>query len=481
MAVMGKTQAVNIVRSFAGIVILLLPGISAGDPVFIDPVYRACIDMPYLCETGDINVDGIPDFIVGPYNDPCVVAFLGAGDGSFLPVQTEIRFSIGSMSLCEVNGDDYPDLLVGQGDCEYEQDSLLVLLGDGAGSFIEHSVLLQDNNFITAGDLDGDGDSDLLVTLEVDSDIIIRICNGDATFGTGTAYHSDCGIGHTVSVVGDLNGDSFQDIAFPLACYSGYVLGTMLGNGDGTVQVASYHHYYPGGGGQYFCYATPGDFNGDSILDISSSSGMVIANVRHFIFLNDGTGEFTAVDSLGMCNAWQAIADFNMDGNLDIGVSGGGNRIFPGTGDGHFLTGPGDLLFYSVCEGQMGSADFDGDGDSDIVRADVDADTISVFLNITIPQGIEGGAVASDLGINVSPNPFSSSLSIGFSLPATGEAELSVYDLTGRLVAYLESSSLPSGEHLSTWSPGPDTPDGCYLIVLDACGERSAGRCVLLR
>jgi hypothetical protein len=94
--------------------------------------------------------------------------------------------------------------------------------------------------------------------------------------------------------------------------------------------------------------------------------------------------------------------------------------------------------------------------------------------------GIEEPDPSSGISLSVSPNPFSSGLSIDYSLSEPGKVELSVYDLTGRLVENLEFSSLPAGEHISTWNPEPDTPDGCYLVVLHTCGQRFASRCVKL-
>jgi len=95
--------------------------------------------------------------------------------------------------------------------------------------------------------------------------------------------------------------------------------------------------------------------------------------------------------------------------------------------------------------------------------------------------GIEGGAgLPGVVEFDVSPNPFSSSLGISYNLPETAQVKLSVYDLSGRLVKNLESGSVPSGEHTSVWAPDPEFPNGCYLIVLDACGERAVRRCVKL-
>ena len=83
-------------------------------------------------------------------------------------------------------------------------------------------------------------------------------------------------------------------------------------------------------------------------------------------------------------------------------------------------------------------------------------------------------------GLYAAPNPFSSSLNISYSIPESGEVQLSVYDLSGRLVETLEAGSMSSGERTLIWNPESSLPCGCYLIVLDACGERAVRRCVKL-
>jgi hypothetical protein len=103
------------------------------------------------------------------------------------------------------------------------------------------------------------------------------------------------------------------------------------------------------------------------------------------------------------------------------------------------------------------------------------------LVRYSAETGIEWTEPEQVVQFDISPNPFSSSLSIGYSLPEPGEVDLSVYDLTGRLVVNLESNYVVVGEHVSTWSPGPDVPDGCYLIVLETPETRAVRRCVLLR
>ena len=77
----------------------------------------------------------------------------------------------------------------------------------------------------------------------------------------------------------------------------------------------------------------------------------------------------------------------------------------------------------------------------------------------------EGESFPSQATLDLSPNPFSSSLSVSYSLPESMHVSLSVYDITGRLVGELEDSVLEAGEHTSTWEPD-ELPSGCYVVML---------------
>ncbi|MCK5785892.1 MAG: T9SS type A sorting domain-containing protein [Candidatus Sabulitectum sp.] len=95
--------------------------------------------------------------------------------------------------------------------------------------------------------------------------------------------------------------------------------------------------------------------------------------------------------------------------------------------------------------------------------------------------GIEVEALSPSPEMAVSPNPFSSSLSINFEIPESDLVELSIYDLSGRLVENLISGSVSSGEHLSAWNPGGSVPAGCYIAKLITSGESRYVRCVYLK
>lgn len=123
------------------------------------------------------------------------------------------------------------------------------------------------------------------------------------------------------------------------------------------------------------------------------------------------------------------------------------------------------------------------------IYGDETTEEILVVWNNQLNQFIKGARGFESTGIEKEPsllrlairgNPFSSSLSITYNLPEPVQVELSVYDLTGRLVENLENSLVPAGEHTSVWAPHPELPNGCYLIVLDVFGQRAVRKCVKL-
>jgi len=68
------------------------------------------------------------------------------------------------------------------------------------------------------------------------------------------------------------------------------------------------------------------------------------------------------------------------------------------------------------------------------------------------------------------PNPFNSHTKIRFHLPETGNIDLTVFDVTGRLVVIIMSDYLERGEHLVTWEANDFSP-GIYFVQLQQ-GDR---------
>ena len=94
--------------------------------------------------------------------------------------------------------------------------------------------------------------------------------------------------------------------------------------------------------------------------------------------------------------------------------------------------------------------------------------------------GIGGGWVSGpeDWVSSPSPNPFNVSVSLTISLDETDPVSMAVWDISGRLIERIDSCELDPGEHVLSWTPGPDIPDGIYIIRLTIRNAVSSMRIV---
>jgi flagellar hook assembly protein FlgD len=95
------------------------------------------------------------------------------------------------------------------------------------------------------------------------------------------------------------------------------------------------------------------------------------------------------------------------------------------------------------------------------------------------------GAVNALLLFSARPNPFNPRTTIRFDLPVAGQAQLSIYDLAGRLVRVLVEGEIPAGSHEAVWdgrdTSGRSAPSGSYLARLVAGGKVEGVRLSLVR
>ena len=76
------------------------------------------------------------------------------------------------------------------------------------------------------------------------------------------------------------------------------------------------------------------------------------------------------------------------------------------------------------------------------------------------------------------PNPFNPGTTIPFSLSRPSHVQLRVYDLLGRAVATLVSTTVPAGQHTASWEAG-GLPSGVYVYRLEAEGFSEMRKLVL--
>jgi len=95
-------------------------------------------------------------------------------------------------------------------------------------------------------------------------------------------------------------------------------------------------------------------------------------------------------------------------------------------------------------------------------------------------------AVAADFAVMQNfPNPFNPETTIRFSLPTTSQAQLAVYDMSGRLVRNLVNGQLTAGSHEVTWNAtdnaGNTLPSGMYIYRLVAGEHTAAGKMLFVK
>ena len=95
------------------------------------------------------------------------------------------------------------------------------------------------------------------------------------------------------------------------------------------------------------------------------------------------------------------------------------------------------------------------------------------------PVGIEGQPEADEPTLTVlSGNPSPGSVVLDVYLPEAGEVNLGIYDIAGRLVEMPLSGQAESGHHQLTVT---DLPSGCYRAVMETENSKIGSRLVVLR
>jgi Ca2+-binding RTX toxin-like protein len=239
--------------------------------------------------------------------------------------------------------------------------------------------------WVATTDLNNDQRVDV-TTASVSTNIISTLLgNGDGTLNG--AVNSPAAPSNLNGIAaGDLNNDGRGDVAVAVNGNPGTVR-VYLGNGDGTFQA----------GVSYAAGAFPQDVV-IARLDSNSSPDIAVANQTSHnvhVFLNDGAGNFSAApgspvtdlngnDFLGI-----GAADFDGDGNTDV-VAGGINGANPGV---YFFKGSatGQLATPTPLGGSGAQkpvpGDLTGDGRPDIAAGRPGVGDVTIIRNTTTTPG----------------------------------------------------------------------------------------------
>ena len=237
---------------------------------------------PVAVTTADVDGDGDLDLIAGSRTTPAVVSIrLNNGSGTFSGgADVQGRLLLTAVTTADIDNDGDLDVLATEDGIQPgNTGGVLVLHNNGLGTFAQGTaiVVAAEPQALTVGDIDGDGDVDLVTANRTPGTASVRLNNGAGLFSGSTELNIGSS-GKTVALA-DVDGDGDLD----LLAGSNSTVGTSVffNNGAGVFgSPATYYVPAP------FSLA-PTDLDGDGDLDMLIAEGN--SNTVG-VFINNGSG-----------------------------------------------------------------------------------------------------------------------------------------------------------------------------------------------
>ena len=237
-----------------------------------------------------------------------------------------------SIATSDLNGDHRFDIVY----TNTVKSTIGILIGYSNGSFDNHETYSVESGlfavYVQVADLNNDQKLDIVCNNIVSGDLSLFLGNGNGSFTSPISINIDDASMPSSFTIGDLNNDSYLDLAISRLGSSDIVF--YLSDGQENLMFDK----------RFFINVTVApvavslnDFNGDKILDIIYTS----FNDEIGIFIGNGDGTFLPKKSFhtgsGSKSGIITTGDLNHDERVDVVVTDGGNRavvVLLGNGDG---------------------------------------------------------------------------------------------------------------------------------------------------
>ena len=510
-----------------------------------------------VATAGDVNGDGFSDVIVGAYlydngenNEGRAFVYHGSATGlAVTPAwtaesnQSEAQFGTSVSTAGDVNGDGFSDVIVGApryDNGQNDEGRVYVYYGSPGGLSVDAAWIMETDQSTaylgqcvsTAGDVNGDGFSDVIVAAMLgdigqSNEGFANVYHGSAVglapvpSWTGESNEPFTQFGTSASSAGDVNGDGYSDVIVGAPFYGngeageGRVFG-YLGSAGGLLTVPNWIAESNQAFAEFGAsVSTAGDVNDDGYSDViigayrydngESDEGRVFAYHGSASGLAATPAWTAESDQMGgfLGIAVGSAGDVDADGYSDVIAGAGryapGGRVFGYRGS---ETGIADIADWTVesnlINARLGYAvstagDVNGDGFSDVIvgayqsGSETNEGQAFVYHGSGVGTGVEGSPSTAQRGRldRSSPNPFVATTEITYTLPEPGPAQLAAFDVTGRRVAVLVDAFQDGGSHTLRWAGldarGSSLPAGVYLLRLEFGGGVDTRKLVVAR
>lgn len=310
-----------------------------------------CLPLQYAeLSSGDVDGDGDADVVASHSNAFWFFENLGGGRVA----GHEHVLSVDATLPLHWDGDGQLDLAV------REAGAAWIHFGDGTFDLPVLAPVepgLGGVRVLRAGDLDGDGQIDLLAGREIPDQL--RAWMGDGAGGVAAAVVTPLQERVAALELGDLDTDGQLDAVLLEAPLGSLELTTHFGDGAGGF-VPGHRRSLPGGSSGL----QVGDLDGDGAVEV----GLAVPATDVWVFPNDGSGALGSPQVLTLsANAGATFADLSGDGLLDLLTHRSTeDQVFLHRGDGQGSFGAGELQRTGDSPSDLHVLELDGDGLPDL-------------------------------------------------------------------------------------------------------------------